>query len=74
LGVRQLVLGSLLTTALFSILEAREPYTEAQVKEVEAWLPDKPGVRGRCHRRRREVPHHVRSGLVGGHLPDLLQD
>ncbi|MEI7929036.1 MAG: hypothetical protein WCH40_10850 [Verrucomicrobiales bacterium] len=42
--MRQFILGSLLTAALFSILDAREPYTEAQIKEVEAWLPDKPGV------------------------------
>lgn len=42
--MRQFILGSLLSAALFPLLGAREPYTEAQIKEVEAWLPEKPGV------------------------------
>lgn len=42
--MRSFLFASLLTATLFHLLHAREPYTEAQIQEVEAWLPDKPGV------------------------------
>ncbi len=42
--MRSFLFGILLTATLSTALHAREPYSEAQILEVEAWLPDKPGV------------------------------
>jgi len=42
--VKKFLYVFLLLAAFHVPLAAREPYTESQIKEVEAWLPDKPGV------------------------------
>lgn len=43
-GVKRLPRLCLLLAFLSATLMAREPYTEGKIREVEAWLPDKPGV------------------------------
>lgn len=43
-GVRHFILVGILMAVVPAVIQAREPYTDAKLKEVEAWLPDKPGV------------------------------
>lgn len=42
--MKRYILGGLLASIFLPAIQARDPYTDAQIKEVEAWLPDKPGV------------------------------